>query len=64
MAKVLLSDVLSHTPGNFLAEYTVNAALKQDAKIGALPLITVDCCPGMELGFPTLMKENLSLQLG
>jgi hypothetical protein len=66
LAKHLLRGVLSHTPGNFLAEYTWNASLKQEARIGALPVLTTelefDDPPLADLeGAATLTKENRSL---
>lgn len=58
------SGVLSHTPGNFLAEKTVKTSLKHDARTGVLPMLT---CDGLPLaiwlgGAATLTKENLSLR--
>lgn len=58
------SGVLSHTPGNFLAEKTVKTSLKHDASTGVLPVLT---CDGLPLaiwlgGAATLTKENLSLR--
>ena len=58
------SGVLSHTPGNFLAEKTVKTSLKHDASTGVLPMLT---CDGLPLaiwlgGAATLTKENLSLR--
>ena len=56
------SGVLSQTPGNFLAEKTVNDSLKQDARIGALPVFTLAVLPAT-LGIgATLTNENLSLE--
>lgn len=42
VAKHLLSGVLSTTPGNFFAEKTVNISLKQEASMGALPVLTIE----------------------
>ena len=42
VAKILLSAVLSITPGNFLALNTWKTSLKQDARTGALPLLRED----------------------
>jgi hypothetical protein len=63
VAKVLLRGVLSQTPGNFLAENTLNLSLKQDARMGALPLTITDGPLSREPvpGVPTLTKENRSL---
>lgn len=41
VAKHLLNSVLSTTPGNLLAEYTVKTSLKHAAKTGALLVLTV-----------------------
>lgn len=67
VAKHLLSPVLSQTPGNFLAEYTWKTSLKQEARTGAFPVLTMElelpCCPlRAEDGGPTFTKENRSLQ--
>lgn len=47
VAKHRLNAVLSTTPGNFFAEYTVNTSLKQAASTGALPWVI----SGALLGF-------------
>lgn len=39
VAKHLLRAVLSTTPGNFFAEYTVKTSEKQEARTGALPVL-------------------------
>lgn len=63
VANVLLNGVLSHTLGNFLAEYTLNTSLKQDAKIGARPVLTLGTLPSRRAPprAPTLTKENRNL---
>lgn len=66
VAKHLLSAVLSHTPGNFLALNTWNGSLKTEARIGALDwLIPVpeleEPEEGRGVGRPTFTKENWSL---
>jgi hypothetical protein len=66
VAKHLLSGVLSTTPGNFLAEYTVNTSLQHDARMGALPVLTMEIWfAGLPLGVlegaPTLQKEKRRL---
>ena len=43
-AKALLRGVLSTTPGNFLAEKTWNSSLKQVAKMGADPVLSLPAC--------------------
>jgi hypothetical protein len=68
----LLKGVLSTTPGNFLAEYTVKTSEKQAARTGALPVLMLAVCrpfvplggAGIEVGVvgaPTLTKENRKL---
>lgn len=52
VAKILLSAVLSITPGNFLALKTWKTSLKQEAKTGAEPLFR----DWVVLGEPTLTK--------
>lgn len=65
VAKHLLSAVLSHTPGNFLALNTWNGSLKTEARIGALdwlmPVLEPDDPEGRGVGRPTFTKENWSL---
>lgn len=65
VAKHLDKGVLSTTPGNRLAEKTVKGSEKQAAKIGALPVLTVDDAfgPSMVFGMPTLTKEKRSLEM-
>lgn len=64
VANVLLRGVLSQTPGNFFAENTLNTSLKQQARTGALLLLTFARAPsrGELSGGPTLTKENLKLK--
>jgi hypothetical protein len=72
VAKHLLKCVLSTTPGNFFAEYTVNTSEKQDASTGALPVLTAPDEMYWELGSdagvlgppgtPTFTNENRRLQ--
>jgi hypothetical protein len=64
VANVLLNAVLSHTPGNFLAEKTLKTSLKQHARIGALFLLILGApvSRGVPSGGPTLTKENLKLR--
>lgn len=73
VAKHLLRCVLSTTPGNFFAEYTVKISEKQDASTGALPVLTepdeMYCELGSEArvfgapGTPTFTNENRRLQI-
>lgn len=55
VAKHLLREVLSFTPGNFLALHTVKTSEKADASTGAKPVFNPPSAR------PTLMKENLRL---
>jgi hypothetical protein len=68
VAKHLLNGVLSTTPGNFFAENTWNSFEKQLARIGALPVFTIEIwfagLPlGVLVGAPTLQKEKRRLRV-
>ena len=60
VAKHLLNDVLSMTPGNFLALKTWKTSEKVVASTGALPVFKVAGLPGC-VWLPTLTKFILSL---
>lgn len=53
--------MLSQTPGNFLAEKTVNDSLKHDASTGDLPVLTLGPGPPPLGVGATLTNENRSL---
>lgn len=68
VAKHLLNGVLSTTPGNFFALYTVKTSEKHAAKTGALPVLRMEFWfEGFPLGVvdggPTLTKERRSLRI-
>lgn len=66
VAKHLLRCVLSTTPGNLFAEYTMKLSEKQEARTGATPVLTVvveTFLPDPVPWTPTLTKEKRSLEL-
>lgn len=72
VAKHLLKSVLSTTPGNLFAEYTMKESEKQEARTWALPVlirpdgiyIEFGSAVGVlgALGAPTFTKEKRRLQ--